>query len=299
MRAYQPVVLSPRLGAGALMLVAVVFGANHIAARFAFDHGASVALAVVVRSAFTAMVLLVLVRVQRVAWRASPAERARLLLAGALMATQSYCLYSAVAQIPVALALLAFNTYPMLFVLLSWLIGQEPRSRRALVIMPLALAGLAAALDVVGSSAHVAGRWDEIGSGVAWALAAAVSFALVLLLNAHGPQRLDGRVRTLAMTALSAAIVLAAGAGNLALPDDAVGWTGLVLLSVFYGTAITSLFVLLPRVGAASSTVALNFEPIAVLALAWLLLGQGVKPIQIAGAFVVVGAIAWLNSRRP
>lgn len=282
------------------MLVAVTFGANHIAARFAFDHGASVALAVVVRSAFTALVLVALIRLQRVAWRLSAAERVRLLAAGALMALQSYCLYSAVAQIPVALALLAFHTYPMLFVLLSWAMGEERLSRRALLAMPLALAGLAVALDVVGSSAHIAGRWAQIGTGLAWALSAAVSFALILALNAHGLKRVDGRVRTLAMTALSAVIVLVAavGTGALALPDDAIGWTGIVGLSVFYGAAITGLFVLLPRIGAASSTVALNFEPIAALVLGWILLGQTVGPIQIVGAFVVVGAITWLNSSK-
>ena len=47
-----------------------------------------------------------------------------------------------------------------------------------------------------------------------------------------------------------------------------------------------------------ASTIGLNFEPIAVLALAWIFLGQAVKPLQIVGAFLVVGAIAWLGSAR-
>ena len=55
---------------------------------------------------------------------------------------------------------------------------------------------------------------------------------------------------------------------------------------------------LLPRIGAASNTVALNFEPIAVLFLAWAILGQGVAPLQIFGAFVVVGAIMALGTGR-
>ena len=64
---------------------------------------------------------------------------------------------------------------------------------------------------------------------------------------------------------------------------------------MLYGAAITSLFVLLPRLRAASSTVALNFEPITALLLGWMLLEQRVDPIQIVGAFVVVGAITWLG----
>jgi drug/metabolite transporter (DMT)-like permease len=54
------------------------------------------------------------------------------------------------------------------------------------------------------------------------------------------------------------------------------------------------LFVVLPKLPPTSS-VALNFEPIALLALAWTFLGQAVTPAQIVGAFVTVGAIAWMG----
>ena len=48
---------------------------------------------------------------------------------------------------------------------------------------------------------------------------------------------------------------------------------------------------LMPRSGAVSNTAALNFEPVAVLAIAWVVLGQTVAPLQIVGAFIVIGAI--------
>jgi drug/metabolite transporter (DMT)-like permease len=54
------------------------------------------------------------------------------------------------------------------------------------------------------------------------------------------------------------------------------------LLTVFYAAAITSLFIVLPHLGPANYAVVLNFEPIAALALAWAILGQGVAPLQIA-----------------
>ena len=79
---------------------------------------------------------------------------------------------------------------------------------------------------------------------------------------------------------------------------DAIGWAALVLLTVFYGSGITALFVLLPRLEAVSSTVALNFEPIAVLGLAWVILEQKVTLLQVVGAFIVVGAIAWLGLKK-
>ena len=64
---------------------------------------------------------------------------------------------------------------------------------------------------------------------------------------------------------------------------------------MFYGAATTSPFVVLPRLAGATSTAALNFEPIVRLALAWLFLGQAVTSLQILGAFITAGAIAWLT----
>jgi len=48
------------------LVIATVFGANHVAARLAFDHGASVAAAVSARSAFTALFLLLLLKAKSV-----------------------------------------------------------------------------------------------------------------------------------------------------------------------------------------------------------------------------------------
>jgi drug/metabolite transporter (DMT)-like permease len=89
-----------------------------------------------------------------------------------------------------------------------------------------------------------------------------------------------------------------ASAGQLALPADGAGWTGLLLLTLFYGSGITALFVLHPRLASASDVAALNFEPIAVLFLGWAILGQGMEPRQIAGALIVIGAIVALGTAR-
>ena len=48
-----------------LLLIAFMMGANHVAARMAFDHGLDVATAVTVRSGVTALVVGVLVVVQQ------------------------------------------------------------------------------------------------------------------------------------------------------------------------------------------------------------------------------------------
>jgi drug/metabolite transporter (DMT)-like permease len=294
-------ILSPRIAIPLLMLLAAVFAANHIAARLAFDHGASVAAAVAVRSGITAFVMVALLRAQGVSLALPRATLARGLGIGVLVAVQSFCLYQAVAVIPVALALLAFNTHPMLFVLLGWAAGGAPPGRRALVAMPLALFGLVLALDIIGTLDAMAGRWAEIGAGVGWAIGAAASFSTAMFLTTRFLQDVDGRMRTLLTMGTTAVLVGLAGAaaGTLALPADATGWVGLALLTVLYGTAITSIFTVVPRLAAPSNTAALNFEPIAALALGWAILGQGVAPRQMVGALIVVGAVILIGSKRP
>jgi drug/metabolite transporter (DMT)-like permease len=289
--------LSPRVGVLLLLGTASLLASNHLCARLAFNHGASVTTGVSVRAAFTALVLLALMRLQRVRIAIPRELRWPALVAGLLFAAQSYCLYSAVAVIPPALALLVFQTSPMVYVLLSWALGKEAPPWRALAAMPLALVGLAAALNL--RPEHFAADWAAVRAGVGWAFASGLSMAIVYYLNANPLRPLDGRLRTFAMAAITAVLVIAGAgvAGAQALPSGAPGWTGLALLTLFYCVAIVSLFYLVPRVHT-TTTVALNFEPIALLFLSWIFLGFTVTLSQIAGALLTVGAIVWLGLAR-
>ena len=285
-----------QVGVPMLLGASMLFASNHVAARIAFDHGASVATGVFARAAGTALVMFTLMKVQGVRISLPAEARAPALATGVLAAVQSYCTYSAVSLIPVALALLVFQTSPMLFVLLSWATGKERPRSSAFAAMALALAGLAVALDF---RTGFAARWSQIGAGVSWAFAGALAFASMLYANAHSLKAVDGRLRTFAMTAVTAVVVLAVGtAGDLLRePRDAAGWGGIALLTVFYCGAMCALFIMLPRMHTAS-TAALNFEPIALLGLGWLFLGQSVTSLQIAGALVTVGSISWLGLRK-
>lgn len=280
--------LSPGTGIVILLGVASAFAANHLCARIAFDHGTSVATAVSVRATFTAVLLFLVMRFQEVRIAIPRELRGRTLLAGLLIATQSYALYSAVAIIPPALALLVFQTSPMLYVLLTWALGKEAPRWSAIAPMLLALVGLALALNVRTA--------DNMAAGVGWAFASGLSMTVVYYLNANALKPLDGRLRTFAMTAITAVLVVigASAAGAQALPRDGLGWMGLAMLAVFYCIAMMSLFYVLPRVPA-TSTGALNFEPIALLVLTWVILDHRVTLTQSIGALVTVSAIAWLG----
>jgi drug/metabolite transporter (DMT)-like permease len=285
-----------------LLLIAFIMGANHVAARVAFDHGVDVATAASFRSGITALVLGLLMLIQRVPVRLTARHRRALPAMGVLVGAQTLFIYSAVARLPVALALLAFNTYPLWTALWARLVYRHRPERRVLLAMPVMLLGLALALDVFGATSGlgVAGQWGRIGSGVAFALAAAATFGMALVLTQHEAGDLDGRVRTFTTLTVAGLIALAGVAtqGGFALPQAPPGWWGLAALTLLYGTGFTIMFTVLPRLGVVGNSAIMNIEPIFALVLAWAILGQSIAPVQVAGGLLVVATVVWLGLRR-
>ncbi len=285
-----------------LLLIALLMGANHVAARLAFNNGVDVATAVAVRSVVTAFFVGFLLVLVRVPLKLQARHRKALPVIGVLVAVQSLCLYSAVARLPVALALLAFNTHPLFTAMWSAVIYRQPPQRSLLVAMPVMLVGLALALDVLGAASGLgaAGQWASIGVGVAFALAAAATFGLALVLTQHETGDLDGRLRTFSSMA-QVGLLASLGAlaqGGFHWPQVAVGWWALAALTVLYGTGFTIMFTVLPRLGVVGNSAILNVEPIFALVLAWVVLGQQIAAIQVLGGLVVVAAVMGLGLRR-
>jgi drug/metabolite transporter (DMT)-like permease len=202
----------------------------------------------------------------------------------------------------VALALLAFNTYPLWTALWARVVYGHRPEPRVLRAMPVMLLGLALALDVFGAASGLgaAGQWGRIGVGVAFALAAAGTFGLALVLTQHEAGDLDGRVRTVSTMAIVAVLALAGVAtqGGLHWPQATPGWWGLAGLTLLYGTGFTIMFTVLPKLGVVGNSAIMNVEPIFALVLAWALLGQTIAPMQVAGGLLVVATVMGLGLRR-
>ena len=69
-------------------------------------------------------------------------------------------------------------------------------------------------------------------------------------------------------------------------------------LTLLYGTAFTVMFTVLPKLGVAGNSAIMNVEPVFALVLAWLILGQTIAPVQVAGALLVVAAVMMLLGLR-
>jgi drug/metabolite transporter (DMT)-like permease len=296
---------SPSLSIAAfatLLLIALMMGSNHVAARFAFQNGVDVVTAVTVRSGITASVVAMLLWHYKVHIGLTAKHKRALLAIGLLVGVQSLCLYSSVARLPVALALLAFNTYPLWTALWARLVYKHRPEPIMLRAMPVMLLGLAMALDVLGAASGLGAQaqWSVIGVGVAFALAAAATFGLALVFTQHEAGDLDGRVRTFSTMGCVFVLGLAvtAAQGGFHMPTASAGWWGLAALTFLYGTAFTIMFTVLPRLGVVGNSAIMNVEPVFALVLAWVLLDQAIAPIQVAGGLLVVATVMFLGLRK-
>ena len=291
----------------AMLVIAAVgcgFAGNHVAARLAFDNGTGLLTAILCRAGLALLILGLLVAWRRDPLRLPQGSRRWQLLLGLLIAVPSLCLYSAVARIPVALALLVSNSFPLILALITWAAGGARPTRMAWTVMGVILVGMLLALDVPARLEQARGAAGDDGvawgAGIAFALSAATAFACGLWVTDNKLRTLPGAVRSLyTMATVCVAMVLAGAAGlvpgGMAWPQDGTGWTGLAMLMLLYSTAFVALFMLVPRLDMARNAPVMNIEPVATLLFGWLVLGQWISPLQMVGGLVVLAGIVLLS----
>ncbi|OPA89236.1 EamA family transporter [Pseudomonas fluorescens] len=286
-----------------LLCMGCAFAGNHVAARVAFDDGAGVLLAIVLRSGGTLLVLAGLVLWQRQSLRLPRGAWRWQVLLGLLIAAQSLCLYSAVARVPVALALLVANVFPILLALLTWALGGPRPTARTALLMGLILVGLVFVLDVPGRLSSDTSLGPQWLIGVSLALCAAFVFAGALWITDHKLSQVRGSVRSLLTIFIVFSSVNLAGLsgtlpGGLNPPATATGWLALATLMVLYGTAFIVLFMSVPRLDMPRNAPVMNIEPLATLLMGWIVLDQLLSVGQMIGGVIVVTGIVLLTYRK-
>jgi len=273
---------------------ATTFALGSTMIRFAYESGANTLAVVTVRATVAALGLGLVLFLRRVPLRLSFRECWVSILLGTLVAGYAAAMYLSMVYMPIALAVLAFYTYPIFTSLFAWLTGQERFSFFGASALALAFGGLLLALDVSQSSFSLTGAF--------WAIIAALGFSTVLILSAWlFPKVDDTQPRTFLMLLTSSVVCLLAVcvSGTLALPNDLLGWSGLLVSSLCYAVGMTAVLFAAAMLGSARVAVVMNIEPIASLVLTFLILGERLRPVQLVGAAFVIAAIFLVATRRP
>ncbi|KJE35117.1 membrane protein [Thalassospira sp. HJ] len=286
-----------------LAVVACCFAGNHVAARLAFENGTGLLLAILCRSGVALSILMAIVFFKRHSIRLPRGLGRWQLVLGLMITIQSLCLYSAVARVPVALALLTANTFPIILALLTWGLGGPRPTLRAAGLMLFILSGLVLALDlpaILGGGVEVTPSW---WLGIGFALASATVLSVAFWVTDHKLAGINGPVRSMFTMVVVFISMIIAGLGDIVpggmvLPNATPGWIGLAALMVLYGIAFAVLFINVPRLDMARNASVMNMEPIATLLFGWVILGQMISPIQMLGGLVVVSGIVILTLRK-
>jgi drug/metabolite transporter (DMT)-like permease len=276
----------------------MTFGSSGALAKSLIDAGWSSGAVVTVRLGFATLVLLVpTLLVLRGRWRVLR-DNARLIVAFGLvpMAGCQLFFFNAVTTISVGVALLLEYLGITLVVLWLWLRhGQRPR-RWTLAGIVLSLAGLVLVLDLAGGSTI------DI-QGVLWGLAAAVGLAAYFLLSADEgrglpPLVLAGGGMAVATVGLSLAglvgvMPLRSAGAPVDFSGASVPWFVPVAALAVISTAIpyTSGIAAVRRLGSKLASFVGLTEVLFSILIAWLLLGQVLRPVQVAGGVLILAGV--------
>lgn len=227
--------------------------------------------------------------------------RSFLVYGGIAVAGTQLCYMYAVARIPVGVALLIEYLAPVLLVGWAWLRhGRRPTTATTVGTF-LAIGGLLLVLDLSGTTSL-----DPVG--LAWALAAAVGLSVYFIASADTSSPLPPLTLTAGSMVVAAALLAAAGGLGL-LPltatDDPVALLGatvpavvaVLLLGLVCGaTAYATGIAAARRLGPTVASFAGLTEVLFAVLFAWLLLGQGLTPIQVLGGVGVLAGVALVRA---
>jgi drug/metabolite transporter (DMT)-like permease len=287
----------------------VLFSANATVSKLVLQHGLSSVQLVSIRSAGAAVLLMAFTALTRPrSLRVSPRELAFLAVYGICgIAMVQWLYFVAIARMPVGVALLLEYTAPLMVALWVRFAQGEPVRSRVWAALALCLGGLALVAQV----------WNGLtldGVGVLAAFGAAAALATYYLMGERGLGQRDP-VSLMAWIFTFSALLWAVVEPWWSFPFHTLGtpvlmpWghrvpVGLLTAGVVVlGTVAAFGLVLLAvgRVGAARVGILGMLEPVGSALVAWWVLAEGLRPVQVAGGVVVLLGIvlAETSRRRP
>jgi drug/metabolite transporter (DMT)-like permease len=212
-----------------------------------------------------------------------------LLAAGFAFAGDLGFWHASVQLTSVANSTLLANLASIFVTLAAWIFLQQKPTR-------LFLAGLGAALSGVGLLVHASLAFSATGlAGDALGLVTAMFYAGYILAVKGLRDRGETTLYLMAVTSTITALFLfpvALATGETMLPASAFGWwilIGLALISHAAGQGLIAYA--LAHLPAAFSSVSLLSQPVMAALFAWMLLSEGLTPLQILGGLIVLAGI--------
>ena len=280
------------LGSLAGLVAGAGYGSALALSRLTYDHGFTPAGLSLLR--YIALILVLGV------WLAATGKFRRLrlrvlgpmLLLGVFSYMITFFNLSSIVYIPVSLTTIVFYTHPALVVLATALVLRSRVNPVEFTAVAAAFCGLFIALEVSFTSLH------PLGLGLA--TASSLTCAIMYVVTNRVLDSTDFVEVTFYMS-LSAAVLSAltlAVEGGMATSGSLEGIALVLLVTVIFMIAITSMFLSIELMGSVPTSMLTNVEPLTAIAVAVAVLGE---PLPLAvgfGAFLVISAILLMQASR-
>ena len=274
-----------RLALGPGVIAATSFAFSDALAKLVFAAGGDVLTLALIRGIVGLGILFVYLRIGPPLKPDTARTRTIALALGVLFAAVVYGLFEAIALITVPVAVLTYFIYPLLTGIGGWMFGVERLSWQGALAAIVAFFGLA--LMIGAYPQHLSAL------GIAFALGAALSRAVFLLVARTELQSADPRLTTWNSLISSTAIfaIAALVTMNWHPPHNAVGWISVLIVSVATASGILMLYVSTSRIGPFRTALIMNLEPLLATLLSAPLLGEIITPVQAIGGAIMLGAL--------
>jgi DME family drug/metabolite transporter len=232
----------------------------------------------------------------------SSRARASLFMATMTGVVLNLAIFVAFGRITIALALLAFYTYPVLVTGSVIVIERRRPDRFELAALSMAMVGMVTV--VLGGLEPGAGlAFDALGLGLAFVAAASQTLFVLVSRRGYAEVPIDEAAFVVlggGFVGFAVVAILVGQVGSIGGPlGNPAAWPYLVIGGVFGAGIPTTLYILGIRwIGGVRTGILALTEPVVGAALAAILLGEVLRPVQVLGGALVLGAAAVLQLAR-
>ncbi|HEU0001902.1 MAG TPA: DMT family transporter [Ktedonobacteraceae bacterium] len=281
--------LTQRFG-GILFIIisAISFGAMPVFARIAYEAKADPLTVLFLRFGIAAIVMFAILLASKTAVPRGLLLLELILLGAIAYVGESLAYFTALTMASPGLVALLLYIYPALVTMLSAIFLKEHLTTMKIVALFLALSGTALTIQVTSGGSF---------AGILLGIAAAVDYAIYIVLGSRIVKR-SGSVGSTAIIIASTAGVYAiiAPMHRLSFPVSAQGWAAILAIALVSTVlAFMTFFAGLTRIGPTTASTLSTFEPIVAVALATIVLGETITPVQALGGVFILAAVVILS----
>jgi len=280
------------VGRAMALSAAIFYGFNTTLSRLAYDTGTTPLSLTLYRFLMSAILMIAIVLVLRKSWKLSVKPMVFAICVFGMVATSIGHL-GAVKYIPVSLSAIIFYTFPLLVVAYKRIAQREAVTRNELLSFIFAFIGIGVAL---GPDFH---EFDP--RGIALALFGAIGATIFILSYERFPKQTDSYAGTMwiMIASVALALLILQFGFDLVPPRESTGWVYLVAITVTSVIAFVLTLQAITRIGGAIFALFLNFEPVIILLLAWIVIGEQLSNERISGIALIVFALFLSHWKAP